>query len=184
MQQNRREAIAIIIIIFITAIIGGLVVNSRVQLNYHYPDQFLLLEDGDFKLTWQQHAVQIGSTPGEEVMKQFPQGHMLGISTIFSTTPDNSLLFTFTEKDNIVYKAHIESADLTTSRGVRAGDSFNKAIQLYGESYAWVDAGQSEDFDAVYGSDNSRCIVFQVRNGLIQRIVLQNDPTLKQLGNK
>lgn len=176
-KQNQREIKIIAIIIAAAACIGAMVAGSKEPLNIHYPEQFAVLADEDFQLTWQDHTLDIGSTPGETVMDYYPDGYMLGLSTIFSLNKDN-ILFTFTEDENILHRVHIENPDLPTSRGIRVGDSFESVIERYGSQYAWVDNGQADDFDAVYGSDNSRCIVFQVRDGLIKRIVLQNDPLL------
>jgi hypothetical protein len=174
-QQNRREIVIIVVIIVVAFCLGLSVAGSRDSLNVHYPDQFAVLDDEDFELAWRNHEIHVGSTPGETVMELYPFGYMLGISTIFSLNEDN-ILFTFTEEENILHKAHIENPDLPTYRGIRVSDPFDLAVEQYGEQYAWVDNGNPDDFDAVYGSDNSRCIVFQVRNGVITRIVLQNDP--------
>jgi len=176
-QRNRREIIVITVIIVVVFCLGLSVAGSRDMLNVHYPDQFAVLDDQDFQLEWRSHLVELGSTPGETVMDHYPHGYMLGLSTIFSLNEDN-ILFTFTEDENILHRAHIENPDLPTFRGVRVGDSFDTAIAQYGTQYDWVDNGNTEDFDAVYGDDNRRCIVFQVRQGKIVRIVLQNDPLI------
>lgn len=180
-NQNRREVLIIIIIVAVTACLGLSVAGSRDSLNIHYPDQFAVLDDEDFQLGWRDHTVNIGSTPAETVMEYYPFGYMLGISTIFSLDKDN-VLFTFTEEENILQKAHIDNPDIFTYRGIQVSDPFNLVVKQYGEQYAWVDNGSPDDFDAVYGSDNSRCIVFQVRDGLVKRIVLQNDPLTTKKG--
>lgn len=174
-EQNRREIKIIAIIIAIAACIGAVVACTREPLNIHFPEQFAELSDQDFVLVWRDHTLNVGSTPGETVMEYYPDGHMLGLSTIFSLNNDG-ILFTFTEDENILHRAHIENPALSTSRGVHVGDSFQLVIDRYGNQYAWVDNGQADCFDAVYGSDNSRCIIFQVREGLVKRIILQNDP--------
>jgi hypothetical protein len=176
-QRDRREIMVIVVIIVAVACLGLSVAGSRDKLNIHYPDQFAVLDDQDFQLDWRSHLVELGSTPGETVMKHYPYGSMLGISTIFSLNTDD-ILFTFTEDENILHRAHIDNPNLPTFRGIRVGDSFDVAIAKYGQQYAWVDNGNTEDFDAVFGDDNSRCIVFQVRQGQIVRIVLQNDPPI------
>ncbi|HQA50567.1 MAG TPA: hypothetical protein PLM20_01480 [Syntrophomonadaceae bacterium] len=176
-EQNRREIKIIAVIIAAAACIGAMVAFTREPLNIHYPDQFAVLTDQDFQLVWRDHTLSVGSTPGEVVMEFYPDGHMLGLSTIFSLNEDDILL-TFTEEENILHRAHIENPALPTSRGIHVGDSFQSVIDRYGNQYAWVDNGNSDNFDAVYGSDNSRCIIFQVREGLIKRIVLQNDPLI------
>lgn len=175
MYETRKEYRAIVFIVILAALIGLYVVSTRSSLNMEYPEHFLVLADSDFTLDYDGHAIQIGETPGEKVMSIFPEGKMLGISTVFSAGTDK-VLFTFTEDENIVHKVHIESPNLPTSRGSKVGDSFAAVIDAYGEDYAWVNAGNSNDFDAVYGIDNKRCIVFQVRDNQVQRIILQLDP--------
>lgn len=175
MLETRREYRAVIVIVILAALIGLYVISTRSALNMEYPDQFLVLADSDFILEYNGHAIQIGQTPGEEVMAVFPEGKMLGISTVFSAGTDK-ILFTFTEDENIVHKVHIESPNLATSRGSQVGDSFAAVTNAYGDDYAWVNAGNRKDFDAIYGTDNNRCIVFQVRDDKVQRIILQLDP--------
>ncbi|HQA49786.1 MAG: hypothetical protein ACOX6F_02085 [Syntrophomonadaceae bacterium] len=176
-QQNRREMVIITVIITIAFALGLFVASSRDSLNIHYPDKFAVLDDADFDLAWRDHELHIGSTPGETVMEYYPFGYMLGFSTIFTLNEDHILL-TFTEDENILHRAHIENPALPTYRGIRVNDPFDLVVEQYGEQYAWVDNGNPDDFDAVYGSDNSRCIIFQVRQGLVRRIVLQNDPLI------
>ena len=173
--QNRRELKIIAVVIVVVACIGALVAFTQEPLNIHYPDEFAVLTDQDFQLIWRDYTLNNGSTPGETIMEYYPDGYMLGLSTVFSLSKDN-ILFTFTEDENILHRAHIENPALSTSRGVHVGDSFQLVIDRYGNQYAWVDNGQADCFDAVYGSDNSRCIIFQVREGLVKRIILQNDP--------
>lgn len=175
MHETRREYRAIIIIVILAALIGLYVVSTRSTLNIEYPEQLLVLADSDFTLNYNGYTIQIGQTPGEKVMSIFPEGKMLGISTVFSAGTDK-ILFTFTEDENIVHKVHIESPNLPTSRGSQVGDSFAAVTDAYGDNYAWVNAGNRSDFDAVYGTDNNRCIVFQVRDDKVQRIILQLDP--------
>lgn len=175
MKRRGREYWTVALVVTVAAIIGLTVVSSKTPLNIHYPEKLVALEDADFRLTLGDHTFQVGQTPGETIMNALPQGKMLGLSTIYSVD-QSRLLFTFTENENIWHKIHIETPQLITARGSRVGDAFAAVKSRYGESYAWVDAGSEDDYDAVYGSDNNRCIVFQVRQGLVQRIILQNDP--------
>jgi len=66
------------------------------------------LTDQDFQLIWRDYTLNIGSTPGETIMEYYPDGYMLGLSTVFSLSKDN-ILFTFTEDENILHRAHIET---------------------------------------------------------------------------
>lgn len=167
-KLSHRDILFIIVVLAVCVFVDLFVIDSK-------DGQLAVLDDQDFRLEWRSHAVQIGSTPGQTVMEYYPYGYMLDNSTIFNLAEDH-VLFTFSEEENILQKAHIENPDLPTFRGIRVGDSFDSVIDQYGQQYARVDSDSADDFDAVYGSVNSRCIVFQVRHGQVKHIVLQDIP--------
>lgn len=167
-KLSRRDIIFIIIVLAVCVFVDLFVADSK-------DGQLAVVDDQDFQLDWRSHSVQIGSTPVETVMEYYPYGYMLDTNTIFNLAEDN-VLFTFSEEGKILQKAQIENPDLPTFRGIRVGDSFDSVIDQYGQQYAKVDSDSADNFDAVYGSDNSRCIVFQVRHGQVKHIILQNVP--------
>lgn len=169
-KLSRRDILFIIIVLAVCVFVDLFVADRK-------DSQLVVLDDQDFQLDWRSHSVQIGSTPGETVMEYYPYGNMLDTSPIFNLAEDN-VLFTFSEEENILQKAQIENPDLPTFRGIRVGDSFDSVIDQYGQQYAKVDSDSADDFDAVFGSDNSRCIVFQVRQGQVKHIVLQSIPNI------
>ena len=172
----RKEFIVVSIIVVLVFIFGIYISQNQSKLETEYPQQAIELESTDFMLSYNNNTLQIGSSESADVFKVFPHGDMLGLSTIYSPT-NLDCLFTFTEHSDILHKVHISDDQLITARGLKVGDSFESVVDKYGNSYAWVHkVGNHEDFDAVYGSDNNCCIVFQVRNGLVTKIILQKDP--------
>jgi len=172
----RKEFTFVTIIVVLVFIFGIYISQNQAKLETEYPQHAIELENTDFMLSYNNNTLQIGSSASTDVFNVFPQGEMLGLSTIYSPTNLNCL-FTFTEHSDILHKVHISDDQLKTAREVTVGDSFESVVDKYGKSYSWVHkVDNSEDFDAVYGSDHNCCIVFQVRNGLVSKIILQKDP--------
>lgn len=175
MKINNQYLIIIAIVGAVYAF-GFYIANNQDPLEIVYPSEDTILENNDFLVEFASGTLNIGSSSWEEVVQVLPQGKMLGMSTIYSPEDIDALL-TFTEEENILCKLHISDPNIVTSRNVKAGDPFSKVIEEYGPNYASVSKqGNKVDFDAVYGTDNGNSIVFQVRNNIVNRIVLQHDP--------
>lgn len=176
-MSKRKEiyiALGIIIIVFTLAL--SLAVRGQPQLEEYYPSSNIEFQEQDFTIIANGITLAVGSASFEEVTAAFPQGEPLGMSTIYQPKNTDCLL-TFTKKGNILHKIHIGTPELATFRGCKVGDPFSRVIESYGEYYAYVRlAGELHNFDAVYGEDNSRCIIFQVRQDKVVKIILQNDP--------
>lgn len=171
-----KEYRLVVIIVIVAALIGLIAVFSQDKLVTVYPQQFVMLTDDDFRLATSQGIVNVGQSNWDEVTALYPEGKALGMSTIFSPN-DLDCLFTFTKHENILHRVHIQTPNISTSRGSKVGDAFENVIALYGQNYAYVySRGHRDDFDAVYGSDNNRSIIFQVRGNKVTKIILQNDP--------
>ncbi|MDD3852100.1 MAG: hypothetical protein PHD40_00415 [Syntrophomonadaceae bacterium] len=172
----RKEFTVVIIIAVLVFIFGVYISQNQAKLVTEYPQQSIELEDTDFMFTYNNNTLKIGSSASADVLKVFPHGEILGLSTIYSPN-DLDCLFTFTEHSDILHKMHISDDQIITARGAKVGESFDSVVDKYGQSYASVHKVDNlHDFDAVYGNDNNRCIVFQVRGGLVTKIILQKDP--------
>ncbi|MGI5879724.1 MAG: hypothetical protein ACOX6L_03900 [Syntrophomonadaceae bacterium] len=172
----RKEFTFVTIIVVLVFIFGIYISQNQAKLETEYPEQNIALDNTDFMLSYNNNTLQIGSSASAAVFNTFPHGEMLGLSTIYSPT-DLDCLFTFTEHSDILHKVHISDDQLLTARGVKVGDSFDSVVDKYGKYYSRVHkVDNQEDFDAVYGSDNNRCIIFQVRDGILTKIILQKDP--------
>ncbi|MGI6412160.1 MAG: hypothetical protein ACOXZ5_00550 [Syntrophomonadaceae bacterium] len=174
MKKNiRREYQIVGLIIALAVAVGMFSVSTRPELVLKYPGNFCVLEDSDFALTIDNELLVIGTSTWDDVAQIIPRGKFLGLSTIYQ--PDNlNCLLTFTEEENILYKAHISDPGLYTSRGIKLGDSMTRVVDTYGKNYASVfESGNQKDLDMVYGSDNNNSIIFQIRNNKVNRIILQ-----------
>lgn len=178
-MKIKNQYLIIIAIVIAVYAFGFYIASNQEPLDIVYPTEDTILENNDFLVEFANGKLAIGSSSWEEVVQVFPEGKMLGMSTIYSPANIDALL-TFTEDENILCILHISDPSITTSRNVKTGDTFSKVVEEYGPNYASVSkAGNKVDFDAVYGTDNGGSIVFQVRNNVVNRIVLQNDPVLK-----
>lgn len=179
-MKIKTQYLIIIATIILVYTFGFYIAYDQDPLDIVYPSESAILDSNDFLVEFASGKLSIGSSSWEEVMKVLPDGKILGMSTIYS--PANiDILLTFTEDENILCKLHITDPDIATSRNVKIGDSFSKVVECYGPNYATVSKrGDRDYFDAVYYNDeNNHSIVFQVRNNVVERIVLQNEPILK-----
>ena len=88
-------------------------------------------------------------------------------------------VFTFTKKSDILTKVDITGPGLATSRGIVFHDSFEKVVKAYGTGYVKSYAkNDPQTFDVIYGSE--QYIVFHVKDGIVQRIVLEYPLTDKK----
>ncbi|MBC7075461.1 MAG: hypothetical protein H5T98_05215 [Syntrophomonadaceae bacterium] len=168
---QRKEYYIVLLVVAVAVIIGSAIASSRSQLEVIYPEKETVLSPQDFVIDTDLGTLYIGNSTWNEVKNIFPQGKILGMSTIYR--PENlECLLTFSEDENILQKMHIDTKTISTSRGIRLEDPFARVIEAYGENCAYVRLqGETSNFDAVYGNDDN--IVFQVRNGKVKRIILQ-----------
>lgn len=172
MQRGKKKEYALIIF-FVVLIAGAAyyISQDHVRLQTVIAKNQVMLDEQDFLIKIGQHNLSIGTSTRAEVLKIFPQGKTLGMSTIYK--PENSdCLLTFNRDEEILQKLHIFSQDIPTNRGVKVGDSFNLVTEKYGPNYSSVGyPGKPKDYDAVYGTGNN--IIFQVRDDKVNAIILQ-----------
>ncbi|MGI6451985.1 MAG: hypothetical protein ACOX0E_00645 [Syntrophomonadaceae bacterium] len=168
-----RSYIIIALIVIIPFSLAFWAANRHIPVMVTYPEENATLYDNDFALDTGRAILEVGTTTYEEVKAIYPDGYMLGMSTIFNTG-DHGCLLTFTEKENILTKIHISSTDYYTTRGVKVGDPFSRVEEAYGRNYGTAQIpGNAGHFDAVFGNDNDYSIVFNVRENHVEKIVLQ-----------
>ncbi|MEN6325656.1 MAG: hypothetical protein ABFD18_05550 [Syntrophomonas sp.] len=172
MQKGKTKEYALIIF-FVILIAGAAyyISQDHVRLQTVVSKNQVVLDEQDFLVKIGQNNLSIGTSTRDEVLKIFPQGKTLGMSTIYK--PKNSdCLLTFNRDEEILQKLHILSQDIPTKRGVKVGDSFTLVKEKYGPNYSSVGyPGKPKDFDAVYGAGNN--IIFQVRDDKVKAIILQ-----------
>ncbi|MDD2509740.1 MAG: hypothetical protein PHP26_11590 [Syntrophomonas sp.] len=178
LYQDRKEFIAVLLIVVLSVVIGLLLINQQSELQIIRPETEMLLDKEDFYVSTDKGSIRVGESSWEEIQKLLPGGKMLGMSTIYQSK-EGDCLFTFSEDENLLLIMHIEGGDFATARGIKIGDSFDKISQEYGTDCARVIMPQkAEDFDLVYGGENN--IVFQIRDNVVKRIVLEKELSLKQ----
>lgn len=172
MHRGKKKEYALIIF-FVVLIAGAAyyISQDRAQLQTVVSKNQVVLEEQDFLVTIGKNSLSIGTSTRAEVLKIFPRGKTLGMTTIYK--PENSdCLLTFNKDEEVLQKIHINSQDIPTYRGIKVGDSFVLVTKKYGPDYSSVGhPGKPKDFDAVYGVGNN--IVFQIRNDKVKAIILQ-----------
>lgn len=172
MQSGKKKEYALIIF-FVVLIAGAAyyISQDHVKLQTVVSKNQVVLKEQDFLVKIGQNDLSIGTSTRDEVLKIFPRGKTLGMSTIYK--PENSdCLLTFNRDEEILQKLHILNQDIPTNRGIKVGDPFALVTEKYGPNYSSVGRpGKPKDFDAVYGTGNN--IVFQIRNDKVEAIILQ-----------
>ncbi|MEN6348996.1 MAG: hypothetical protein ABFD08_06325 [Syntrophomonas sp.] len=170
---EKKQYTIIILAVILVAASAYLISRNQEKLQTIRPAQETILEDQDFVIDTGNGILRIGTSPRDEVMKIFPQGKKLGMSTIYRPATVDCLL-TFDRAEELLQKMHLYNADLATSRGIKVGDSFSKVVEKYGKNYASVSLpGNTKDFDAVYGKVNN--IIFKVNDNKVTTIILQKE---------
>lgn len=172
MEKGKKKEYALII--FLVVLIAGTayyISQDQVRLQTVIAKNQVVLDEQDFLVKFGQNNLSIGTSTRNEVLKVFPRGKTLGMTTIYK--PENSdCLLTFNKDEEILQKIHINNQDIPTYRGVKVGDPFTLVTEKYGPDYSSVGyTNKPKDFDAVYGTGNN--IVFQIRNGKVEAIILQ-----------
>jgi len=171
MRAAEKKETMLVVFIFISAILLCLWFSNRhtdiVRIN---PSQQTILTDNDLLISSPAGSLIVGKSTREEVKKVYPEGKDLGKSGVYH--PNNQdLLLSFSRKENILIKMDIGNSDLSTSRGIKVNDSFDKVIEKYGPNYTRAyDKTKPQIFDAYYGSD--KYILFKVDNNVVTKIII------------
>ncbi|NLB53673.1 MAG: hypothetical protein GX808_12175 [Syntrophomonadaceae bacterium] len=172
----KKEYITIAVVIIITAVIGLIVRFSQPGIEIVYPEKETVLAAEDFVIETDEGDIIIGDSSWDQVTAIFPDGEMLGLSTIYRPA-GSYCLFQFTEDENILTRMHIDTDYFTTSRGVKVGDPVSALEKQYGPDYATVKSKDRTDyFEMIYGGENN--IVFQIQNNKVAKIILQHEISL------
>ncbi len=185
-MKNRYQYLIVITIVVVVFSAGFYIANDQEAIEIVNPKEDTILNIDDFSVNLPQGQVVIGSFAWEEVNHLLPEGETLGRSTIYS--PRNlDCLFTFTKKENILCRIHINEPGVFTSRNIGVGDRFDDVIAAYGGNYGSVaKVGNETDLDIAYGADSKSSIYFHIRDNIVSKIILQNEPApeVQQLGGR
>jgi len=173
----KKEYLYVFLIVTAVCVFAAVVVNRSPDIIMEYPDERVVFQQEDFIINTYNGDFTVGKTSWDDALKVFPDGSQLGLSTIYHPEGLN-LYLTFSEDENILIAAHIESPAIFTSRGIEIGDSFEQAVQVYGKNYIHIQRTESEEntFDALYGRNDGNTIIFQVKENAISKIILQHNP--------
>jgi len=171
MRAAEKKETVLVVLIFISAILLCLWYSSRhtdiIRIN---PDQQTILADNDFIISSPTGSLIVGKSTRDEVKKIYPEGKDLGKSGVYRPS-NQDLLLSFSRKENILIKMDIGNCDLSTSRGIKVNDSFDKVVEKYGPNYTRAyDKDKPQIFDAFYGSD--KYILFKVDNNVVTKIII------------
>lgn len=176
--SNKKDYLFIIAVLIVVCGIAFLSSNSYQRLVNEYPDQIVQLTADDFRLANTVPPIDLGESTGKEVKQVFPQGKTLGMSSVYRPAGQDNV-FTFTKNSDVLTKVDISGSGLTTARGIAFHDSFDKVVKAYGKGYVKsYKKNDPQSFDAIYGE--KQYIVFHVKDGVVQRIVLQYPVTDKK----
>ena len=178
-MKNKYQYLIVIAIVVIVYTCGFHIAYDQEALDIIYPEEFTSLATDDFTIKSANGNIIVGNSTFEDVEKAFPNGKILGMSTIYSLGQEDCL-FSFTKKENTLNKIHISNNNIATSKGIQVGDSFAKVVEAYGSNYASVSkCNNKTDFDIVYGAEHTSNIFFHIRSETVAKIILQNEPVLK-----
>jgi hypothetical protein len=133
------------------------------------PNQQTVLTDNDMMVASSGGKLIVGKSTRDDAMKVFPGGDNLGLSGVYRPK-DLDCLLSFS-KDDVLIRMDIGVGDLSTSRGIKVNDSFDKVVEQYGNGYTKsYDEKTPEIFDAYYGSD--QYILFKIENNSVKKIYI------------
>ena len=169
MRPYREYAFVIFIVVLVFGLSLYCTNKNKIDLATQVPQEQNMLPAEDFVVNIDSLAVHPGQSY-DEIIKYFPSGHNLGMSTVYRTD-DKELLFTFSKKENILTKMDIMDPSIRTARGIGVGDSEDKLIATYGQGYTLVyDKKRPHEQEFIYGMDHY--IVFKLKDKRIDRIIL------------
>ena len=175
MTSNARQWVLLISLVSVVIAFGLWTASRSPELEIQLPQGANLIQADDMVIATAQGKVTVGESTPEEVAALFPTGKTLGMSTVYYDQ-QQGCTFTFTKLDRLKVM-HIESPSLVTARGIKVGDRFDPTvIEAYGPNYGFArKPGAVGDIDAAYG-DNHGAVIFQVRNNIVTKIILQKEP--------
>jgi hypothetical protein len=177
-----RKEYMIVAIIFTTAVL----IFSYISLNHadiirEAPDQAAILQPSDMTVATNSGTLMVGNTTREDAMLFFTNGTNLGRSGLYRLQ-DQDCLLSFSKKEDVLIRVDLGQCDLSTSRGIKVNDPFDKVLALYGNGFTKAyDKKTPQMFDAYYGSD--QYILFKVENNVVMHIYIGSPVLTGSTGN-
>lgn len=175
MTSNQKQYALLLSLVAVVVAFALWTASRAPELQIEIPQGVNVIQAADMRVTTDQGTVMVGESTSQEVAALFPAGKTLGMSTVYYDQ-SRGCTFTFTKLDKLKVM-HIENPALMTARGIKVGDPFDPAVtDAYGPNYGYAKKpGASGDIDAAYG-DNDGGVIFQVRDNIVTKIILQKEP--------
>ncbi|MEQ8173628.1 MAG: hypothetical protein ABRQ26_01050 [Syntrophomonadaceae bacterium] len=171
MKTHKKEFL-IILVIVVMAFAVGLYSSLHDKPEYvNQSGQVMVLPPEDYVIQTGAGSVTVGRSTFQEVYSLFPDGKILGMSTIYRPT-GQPFFFEFSKKENILTVIQIEEKSLATARGINVGDSLDKVIAAYGDNYSSTNMAGVGMVDMSYGQSDK--IIFKINNQVVTKIVVQH----------
>lgn len=167
---DKKEYIVVAIIFVAAMLMFSLYSRNHVNIIRETPDQLAVLTENDMTAASPSGKLVVGKSTREEAIKIYPGGTDLGRSGVYRPK-DLDCLLTFSRSEDVLIRMDIGVSDITTSRGIKANDSFDKVVELYGNGYTKAyDKDKPQIFDAYYGAD--QYILFKIEDNLVNKIYI------------
>jgi len=167
---DKKEYMVVGIIFIAAVIIFSFISRNHEDIIRETPDQSAVLTDNDMIVTGSLGKLMVGKSTREDAMKVFPEGENLGKSGLYRPK-DLDCLLSFSKQEDVLIRVDIGICDLATSRGIKANDSFDRVVELYGNGYTKAyNKNTPQNFDAYYGSD--KYVLFKIEDNLVKKIFI------------
>lgn len=175
MTSNQRQYVLVLSLVAIVVAFGLWTASRAPDLQVQIPKGQNDIQSGDMQVQTSSGTVTVGESTPDEIAAQFPNGKTLGMSTVYFDQ-SQGCTFTFTKLDKLMVM-HIENPQLSTARGIKVGDTLEPAvIMAYGADYGYAKKpGSNQVIDVAYG-DNNGAVIFQVRDNVVTKIIIQKEP--------
>lgn len=176
MTSNQRQYVLVVSLVALVVAFGLWTASRAPELQVQIPHGANNIQAQDMQVATAAGVVTIGESTSQEIAALFPGGKTLGMSTVYYDQ-GQGCTFTFTKQLDKLKVMHIENPQLSTARGIRVGDNFDPTvIAAYGSNYGYAKKPSSNhEIDIAYG-DNDGGVIFQVRDNVVTKIVLQKEP--------
>lgn len=168
--SDKKEYIVVAVIFFVAVIIFSYISLNHPDIVTEAPNQVAVLTESDMTLSTDAGLLKVGKSTRDEAMTLFPDGENLGRSGLYRPR-DLDCLLSFSKKEDILIRIDLGQCELSTSRGIKVNDSFDKVLAAYGYGFTKAyDRQTPQIFDAYYGSD--QYILFKVENNIVVKIYI------------
>ncbi|MEA4925988.1 MAG: hypothetical protein VB084_11830 [Syntrophomonadaceae bacterium] len=168
--SDKKEYIVVAVIFIFAVVIFSYISQNHPDIIRENPEQAMVLHQSDMTVATSSGILMVGKTTRAEAMLVFPEGENLGRSGLYRPK-DLDCLLSFSKKEDVLIRIDLGQCDLSTSRGIKVNDSFDKVLAQYGNGFTKAyDKTTPQIFDAYYGAD--QYILFKIENNMVKQIYI------------